>query len=133
MRLLLCLLISLFIASCANQVTPTGGKKDTTPPVVLDYEPDSATVFFDAQQITLVFDEYVQLNDVFNQVIVSPPLDATPEIKLKGKTVTINLNSELKQATTYTINFGQAIKDITEGNALENFTYVFSTGAFHLP
>lgn len=130
MRLLLCLLISLIFASCANQVTPTGGKKDTTPPVVLDYEPDSATVFFDAKQITLVFNEYVQLNDVFNQVIVSPPLDATPEIKLKGKTVTINLNSELKPSTTYTINFGQAIKDITEGNALENFTYVFSTGAF---
>jgi hypothetical protein len=130
MRLSVFIFIMIILAGCANQVTPTGGAKDKTPPVVVDYEPDSASTFFDTKEIVLTFDEYVQLNDVFNQVVISPPLNNVPEFKLKKKTVTITLNDTLKPSTTYTINFGQAIKDITESNALENFTYVFSTGEF---
>ena len=124
------LLIALTIYSCANIVTPTGGEKDIIPPTVLQYSPDTNSVFFDATEIQIQFDEYVVLNDVFNQVIISPPLDGIPEYKIKGKTLTIKLNSSLRDSTTYTINFGQAIKDNTEGNILNNFTYVFSTGSY---
>ncbi len=124
------LLIALTIYSCANVVTPTGGEKDLISPTVLQYTPDTNSLYFDAQEIQIQFDEYVVLNDVFNQVIISPPLDGIPEYKIKGKTLTIKLNSTLRDSTTYTINFGQAIKDNTEGNILNNFTYVFSTGSY---
>lgn len=124
------LIFAITIYSCANVVTPTGGQKDITPPTVLQYTPDSNTLYFDATEIQIQFDEYVVLNDVFNQVIISPPLDGIPEYRIKGKTLTIKLNSTLRDSTTYTINFGQAIKDNTEGNILNNFTYVFSTGSY---
>jgi len=124
------LLIGLTIYSCANIVTPTGGEKDIIPPTVLQYSPDTNSIYFDATEIQIQFDEYVVLNDVFNQVIISPPLDGIPEYKIKGKTLTIKLNSTLRDSTTYTVNFGQAIKDNTEGNILNNFTYVFSTGSY---
>ncbi len=124
------LILACTIYSCANMVTPSGGEKDLTPPIVLAYSPDTNSLYFDAPEIQIQFNEYVVLNDVFNQIIISPPLDGIPEYKLKGKTLTIKLNSTLKDSTTYTINFGQAIKDNTEGNILNNFTYVFSTGEY---
>ena len=130
MRIFLFTIVLIIIAGCANQVAPSGGPKDVTPPTVLDYEPDSASVLFTSNTITIKFDEYVILNDVFNQIVISPPLNETPEYKLKGKTLTISLKDTLKPSTTYTINFGQAIKDNTAGNVKENFTYVFSTGSF---
>ena len=123
------ILIALTIYSCANVVTPTGGEKDIIPPTVLQYSPDTNSLYFDAPEIHIQYDEYVVLNDVFNQVIISPPLDGIPEYKIKGKTLTIKLNSTLRDSTTYTVNFGQAIKDNTEGNILNNFTYVFSMGS----
>lgn len=130
MRLTIIIATLLIIAGCANQVAPTGGAKDLIAPSPLTYTPDSNAILFNANEIVIVFDEYIQLNDVFNQIIISPPLDGVPDYNLKGKTLTIKLNSTLKPETTYTINFGQAIKDNTEGNILENFTYVFSTGNY---
>ena len=114
---------------CANVVTPSGGEKDVMPPTVISYVPDSAATGFESKEIRIQFDEYIQLNDVFNQVLISPPLNNQPAFKLKGKTLIISISDTLKVNTTYTINFGQAIKDLTEGNILDNFTYVFSTGA----
>ena len=111
MRLTLIVATLIILAGCANQVTPTGGEKDSIPPTAIAYSPDSNAINFSANEIVIIFDEYVQLNDVFNQIIISPPLDGTPEYKLKGKTLTIKLNATLKPETTYTINFGQAIKD----------------------
>jgi uncharacterized protein (DUF2141 family) len=124
------ILLILFIiaAGCANVVTPTGGEKDITPPIAVSYSPDTNTVFFDATEIKITFNEFIQLSDAFNQVLISPPLEQTPDYKVKGKTLTISLYDTLKANTTYTINFGQSIKDITESNVLDNFTYVFSTG-----
>lgn len=118
----------LLAAGCANVVPPGGGEKDITPPTPRSFLPDTNTVNFDAREIRIEFDEYLQLNDVFNQVLVSPPLNTPPDIRMKGKTLIIRINDTLRANTTYTINFGQAIKDLTEGNILDNFTYVFSTG-----
>lgn len=115
-------------ASCANVVAPGGGEKDITPPAPQSFIPDTNSVNFEAREIRIQFDEYLQLNDVFNQVLVSPPLNTPPDIRMKGKTLIVSISDTLKENTTYTINFGQAIKDLTEGNTLDNFTYVFSTG-----
>lgn len=120
----------LLICGCANQVTPTGGEKDLTPPGVKNFTPYNYSVFFNAQEIEIEFDEYFQATDIFNQIVISPPMESPPDVKVRGKKLKILFNSSLRDSTTYTINFGESIKDITEGNVLENFTYVFSTGSY---
>lgn len=125
---LLIIILFLIFWSCANVVTPEGGSKDETPPEPLEFIPENYSTNFTGNLISIKFKDYIQLNDVFNQVLISPPPEIAPDFKVKGKTLLVNFNSPLKESTTYTINFGQAIKDITEGNSLENFSYVFSTG-----
>lgn len=124
-------LLSLLISSCAQVVAPGGGKRDTEAPKVVKYSPDSAQLNFNSRTIELTFNEYIQLKDLNNQLIISPPLESTPDIKVKNKTLTIDLGKqELKPNTTYSINFGNALQDINESNAKENFSYIFSTGSF---
>lgn len=117
---------------CANPVgTLTGGAKDETPPKIdtLKSTPNPS-LNFNNREIRLAFDEWVKLQDAFNQVVVSPPLDERLEVKLKGKTViaTISENDTLKTNTTYIINFGDSVRDLTEGNIPPNLKFVFSTG-----
>lgn len=124
---LLCKLI--IISSCANIILPTGGKKDSLPPVLLTAIPKDSSFNFNTNRITLEFDEYIQLdNDLQNSLIVSPYPENTPVILGKLRTVSIKLRDSLMPNTTYAINFGNALKDINEGNPIKNFTYVFSTG-----
>lgn len=115
---------------CANIIPPTGGPKDTLPPVLVDASPKDSTTGFNANRITLTFDEYVQLDNNLNeQLIVSPNPNNTPVIEAKLKTVSIKLKDSLKPNTTYSIDFGNALKDVNENNPLRKFTYVFSTGS----
>lgn len=124
-------LFSILLTSCAQVVAPGGGKRDEKPPRVVKYQPDSAKLNFNSKIIELTFDEYIELKDINNQLIISPPLESTPEIKVKNKTLTIDLGKEhLKPNTTYSINFGNALQDINESNKKENFSYIFSTGSF---
>ena len=118
----------LLAASCAQVLTPDGGTKDYIPPHVVGYEPDSAATNFTGNKIVLHFDEYVQLKDLNNQLIISPPLNNDPDVIIRKRDIVITLNDTLLQNTTYTISFGNAIRDITEENVLDNFRYVFSTG-----
>lgn len=121
-------LIALIAASCAQILTPGGGPKDTTPPRVVHYFPDSAATNFTGKRIVIRFDEYVQLKDLNSQLIVSPPMREQPDVNIRKKEIVIDLNDTLLENTTYTISFGNSISDITEGNKLDNFRYVFSTG-----
>lgn len=120
----------LVFSSCAQIVAPTGGKKDTAAPRVVKYVPDSAAINFNAKNIAISFDEYIQLNDLQKQLVISPPMDIQPEVKIKGKTLLIELKDTLKKNTTYTLNFGNSIQDISESNPKQGFQYVFSTGSF---
>ncbi|MBN8696502.1 MAG: Ig-like domain-containing protein [Bacteroidetes bacterium] len=122
----------LLLASCAQIVAPGGGAKDTTAPTVLKYNPDSAQLGFNSKLIEINFDEYIQLKDLNNQLIISPPLNKTPDIDVKNKTLNIEFdkNEVLKSNTTYCISFGNAVTDVNEGNPVENFKYIFSTGTF---
>jgi len=122
------LLPLLFLASCAVIVKPTGGPPDKKPPFPRSYTPDSAAVNFKSKRIDIVFDEFVQLKDLNSQLVISPPVERTPEIKAKGKALEIIFREPLKDSTTYTISFGNAIADIRESNAIPDFKYVFSTG-----
>ena len=95
MRPLYFILFPLLLASCAKVVPPSGGERDTTAPQLIQAIPSNGTVNFNAESIYLVFDEYVQLNDIQTQLIVSPPLEKRPNIRLKKKGVLIELNERL--------------------------------------
>src|SRR6478752_7750958 len=118
------------LTSCANIIPPSGGPRDSVPPVLIYAEPRDSTRSFTAKKITLTFNEYVQLDNQAMQtnLIVSPTPDQPPYISSHLKEVTVRLKDSLKPNTTYSINFGNALKDVNEGNPYKNFTYVFSTG-----
>lgn len=118
---------------CARRGSPTGGDKDITPPVLIKADPKNLSTNFNKKTIKLTFDEFIKLEDVQNQLVVSPPLKYIPDIKPLGttsKSVEITFKDTLRENTTYTINFGQSIVDNNEGNANPFLTYVFSTGDF---
>ena len=118
----------LFFSGCAIKVAPTGGPKDVTAPKLKKTTPANLGTNFTDKKIELEFDEFVQLNDVENQLIISPMIYPKPQIKTIKKSVLIVLPDSLHPNTTYTINFGKAIADVHEKNIFENYQYVFSTG-----
>ncbi|MCO5724476.1 Ig-like domain-containing protein [Robiginitalea marina] len=127
----LCALVAL--SHCGRRGSPGGGPKDETPPVLVRAEPPNNTTGFATNKIRLYFDEYIRLQDVQNQLIVSPPLRNQPEISPMGgasKYVEIILKDTLLENTTYTLNFGQSVVDNNEGNPYNFLTYVFSTGDY---
>jgi len=128
LRVFLGVSILMLCAYCANMKAPGGGPKDVSAPEVLESEPPNYTTHFESNKIELKFNEFVKVSDISTELFISPPLQNTPDIKSRGKTVIITLDEELEDSTTYSIFFGKSIKDITEGNPIENYNYVFSTG-----
>lgn len=119
----------LFIA-CAQIVTPSGGPKDDIPPLILEMNPEPFSTDFSGGTIEIEFDEYIKLHEPANQILISPPQRKTPEYLIKKKSLIVKFKDTLMENTTYTINFGEAIRDNNEGNVLGRLTYVFSTGAY---
>lgn len=115
---------------CANIVPPEGGLRDTLAPVLTKATPVNATRNFSNNRITFSFDEYVDLENYQQNVIVSPVPNNMPIISRKLNTILVRLRDTLQPNTTYSINFGKAIKDINEGNIMKDFTYIFSTGSY---
>lgn len=122
---------AMLFTSCANIVPPTGGPRDSLPPVLLSANPKDSALNFKAKTITLTFDEYVDVDaKVQTEMIVSPNPQQMPFVQGKLRDVSIRLKDSLLPNTTYSINFGRNIKDVNEGNSNKNFTYVFSTGNY---
>ena len=134
----LALIVIVFIAvttggGCANPIAPTGGPKDTLPPTLEDVSPEDSTLNFNEKKIVFSFDEFVQIDNVHDNLVVSPlpKTDPGPDaVSAKLKTITVKVKDTLEPNTTYSYNFGNSIKDINEGNVKKNFTYVFSTGKY---
>lgn len=127
---LLILLPMMFSHSCANTTqAPTGGKRDTIPPVLTAVSPQmgACNVKRSGQQFIFTFNEYVTIKNRSN-IFLSPPLKKAPVSKVKGKSVVVTFDEPLDSNTTYTISFTDAIADNNEGNMFPGFTYVFSTG-----
>lgn len=119
----------LLLASCANRGQgPQGGPRDTIPPMVLVEKPINGTLLFTGKEISIQFDEYIQLNDIQNNVLISPPQQNAPEVKAIGKKLTVTFQEDLQDSTTYTIDFGSAICDYNEKTPLVGYVYSFSTG-----
>lgn len=122
-------LFVLFIYGCANRgAGPQGGPKDETPPKMLKSKPAPDALNYSEQTIELEFDEFIQIKDIQENLIISPPQKKRPVIAAAGKKISIELQDSLSENTTYTIDFGNSIADNNEGNVLGNFSIAFSTG-----
>ena len=121
----LCVLI---LGACASIGSPDGGPYDETPPKVIKCQPENKSQNNSNKRITLTFDEYIVLENASEKVVVSPPQNEMPDIRTSGKKIHITLYDTLKQNTTYTVDFSDAIVDNNQGNPMGNFTYSFSTG-----
>ncbi len=123
--------VMMFPSGCANTTTPpSGGPKDTIPPVLLKTSPLPGTVNVPTHktQIKFTFDEYVVVKDPSN-IFLSPPLEKKPKYKMQGKTLVVTFESDLDSNTTYTLDITGAVADNNEGNFFEGFTLAFSTGS----
>lgn len=116
------------IYSCAKIGSPTGGPKDSRPPQIKGTEPLNGSVNFNQKSFEIEFDEYVQLNNIQQNLIISPPFSEKPQVKIKGKGIRVVLPEAPRENTTYSFMFLNAISDITERNEISSLVYAFSTG-----
>lgn len=116
------------VCSCAKMGQPDGGWYDETPPSIVRTSPVDKGVNVKAKKINIYFDEYIQVDNPTEKVVISPPQIEQAEIKPAGKKIEVELKDSLKPNTTYTIDFSDAITDNNESNPLGNYTYTFSTG-----
>ena len=126
-----CLVVTsmIFIAtSCANIVPPTGGPRDSLPPYLIATKPQDSALGIKPKEIMLAFNEYVNTTDIFNNFVINPAIKNTPQIDYKLNVVRIKITDTLADNTTYSLQFGNAIRDVNENNVAKNLTYVFSTG-----
>ncbi len=122
-------MLAIITYSCASMGTPDGGPYDEMPPKFVGSSPQLRAVNVKSQKFELEFDEFIKLEKASEKVIISPPQMEQPEIKVVGKKVVGEFFDSLKDSTTYTIDFSDAIVDNNEGNPMGHFTYSFSTGA----
>ncbi len=122
------LFFSAFFSRCASILSPTGGPKDTLPPVIVAMTPDNFTTMFDANKIYIEFDEYVQIKDQQKEFYTSPAMKKKPTIYTRNRGIVVEIKDTLEENTTYSLNFGSAIRDNNESNPINSMRYVFSTG-----
>jgi uncharacterized protein (DUF2141 family) len=122
----------LSFVDCAKRGRPTGGPKDSIPPIIVRSVPENFTTNFTGDEIRIYFDEYIKLKDLSKNLLISPPLEVAPLITplSSSKMLKVKFNDTLRANTTYSINFGNSIEDNNENNTLTNYKYVFSTGSF---
>lgn len=123
-------LFNFIFSSCAQIGMPVGGPRDTLPPVLVSAAPPNFSTDFSGARITLTFDEYIQLDNPFQNVLISPLPKKSPFIDFRLRTVTVRMYDTLQPNKTYSIQFGKTIRDLNEGNPFQDFDYVFSTGSY---
>ncbi len=120
----------LYLWNCAKTGSIEGGPRDTTPPVVLKTKPLKGVLNYTGKSVEITFDEYIRTDEISEELYISPPFKERIETTMKGKTLVVRLEDTLYENTTYTLRFGQSIKDLNEGNVLNNYEFIFSTGSF---
>ena len=120
--------IALLLYSCASLTTPTGGPKDTIPPILIKSSPDSNQINFKGKTVELTFNELIKLNNPKEEIIISPSPGKTIDYIAKGTKVIITPKDGWQDSTTYSIIFQEGIQDVTESNSPENLKLAFSTG-----
>ena len=128
-RIIIQLVLVFSIVSCANRAAgPTGGPKDSIPPVVLRTVPLNNALNYKKKEIQVFFDENISLEKVNENVVISPPQKTQPIVKANARVLTVSIQDDLQDSTTYSILFGNAIVDLNEKNPLPNYTFSFATG-----
>ncbi|MBO4690087.1 MAG: Ig-like domain-containing protein [Paludibacteraceae bacterium] len=123
------LLTALAFIGCANRgIGPQGGPKDSIPPVPVRSFPENGAVSFTGNNIEVLFNEYIQLDNIAQNLLMSPPQQNPPDVKARGKRLMVHFVDSLRDSTTYTLDFGNAVCDFTEKNPLRGYTFAFSTG-----
>lgn len=120
----------LFFSGCATPSAPQGGPQDKSSPNIKSYQPDFLAKKFHQKDISISFDEWIQVANLKQNVIISPPIIPEPVITAKKNELKIHFKASLDSNTTYSIFFGDAVKDNNEGNPVTNLSYVFSTGDY---
>ena len=121
-------LAAVALFGCAKMSSPTGGPKDTEPPVPLRSSPVNYSTNFKGKKFIVEFNEFIDLKNVSQELLVSPPVPNRPKVVMRGKKMVVRINNELADSTTYNFNFFNSVTDLNEGNILENFQFEFSTG-----
>ncbi len=123
---------SLFVllSKCANPITPTGGPRDTIPPSLVNSRPDYGQLNYEQNIIRLEFDEYVNADQLTNNLIITPNQDIKYTSLIKKNQLILKLNTPFTDSTTYTFNFFNGVTDITEKNPATNLILPFSTGDY---
>ena len=124
----LSLIIIEMLLSCAQIVAPTGGKKDTLAPIIIKMIPANQSRNFNGKQIDILFDEYVSVDNIQQQLSITPNLEGTYETKILPKGARLIFDKPFKENTTYSLNFRNTFKDMNERNIAKNIKLVFSTG-----
>ncbi len=127
---IVCIILMVTGPGCANIIPPQGGPRDSLPPLLIKAEPGDSTRNFRDDRINFSFDEYVTIQDIQANLVMSPIPKSVPTVDYKLNTVTVKIKDTLEPNTTYSMNFGNAIRDVNEGNIIKEFTYVFSTGPY---
>lgn len=117
----------VIVSSCANQGMPTGGPKDTIPPVLVGTQPEYKSLNFKGNEVRLTFNEFIIPDQVSEMLVVSPPLEKRPVILTKSKTLIVRFNEDLRDSVTYSLDFKNSIVDNNERNPMENLRFLFST------
>ena len=134
MKRILHILVSIFFLiylwNCAKTGSPAGGPRDKTPPVAVKSKPLNGSLNFKGRQVEITFDEYIKPEGMSEEMVISPPLEERIETRMKGKTLVIDMQEALRENATYTLSFGESIKDLNEGNVLNNYEFIFSTGNY---
>jgi len=118
----------LLLSNCANEIAPTGGTKDATPPKLVASFPANEARNFRSKKVVLKFDEFLNYSLNVAQIQVTPEMKPAAKFYVEGKKIIIDLPKTLDSNITYSIMFGNTIKDINEGNPIQDFSFCFSTG-----
>ncbi len=128
-RFIAFLVLAQGLFSCANRAAgPTGGPKDTIPPIVIRSVPENGAINFRKKEILVYFNENVTLDKISEHLVVSPPQKQQPVVKANAKQLSLKFEDELQDSTTYSVLFGDAIVDLNEKNPLKNYVFSFATG-----
>ncbi|UXP33424.1 Ig-like domain-containing protein [Reichenbachiella agarivorans] len=127
--ILLCL-VAIYIYSCANQGTPTGGPRDTIPPLLIESTPANKSINYKSKEFHFVFDERIDASKIKQKLVITPFTENKYKHRIKKNELFIEFEEDFEDSTTYTFNFADGVVDVTEKNSVENFILAFSTGPY---
>ena len=130
LQLSLWLILQSILYQCANPASPSGGPRDTIPPVLIESQPVTGQKNFTDKKLNFVFSGYISADQLSQKVIITPKTNIRLKAITKKNRLSVRIEGELKDSTTYNINFADGVVDITEKNPVENFSIAFSTGNF---